>query len=53
MIGAQLKAWRERREFSKAEAARQVGVSRNSWIAYEAGRRPVPKTVELAICAVK
>ena len=46
-------AWRARLGVSKSEAARVLGLSRNSVIAYETGRRPLPRHVALACAAVE
>ena len=46
-------AWRSRLGLSKSEAARILGLSRNSVIAYETGRRPLPRHVALACAAVE
>jgi len=46
-------AWRNRLGLSKSEAARVLGLSRNSVIAYETGRRPLPRHVALACAAVE
>ncbi len=40
--------WRARFGWSKAEAARRLGLSRNSVIDYEAGKIRIPRYVELA-----
>ena len=46
-------AWRARLGLSKSEAAQVLGLSRNSVIAYETGRRPLPRHVALACAAVE
>lgn len=47
-----LTAWRERMGYSKAEAAREVGCSRNAWAAWEDGKSPVPRYIGLACAAL-
>jgi Helix-turn-helix domain len=42
MTPADLKAWRTRLKWSKAEASRQLGISPNGYAGYEAGRGPFP-----------
>ena len=39
MTPARLKQWREARGWSVARAARECGISRNTWTAWEAGRQ--------------
>ena len=45
-------AWRSRLGFSKSEAARRLGLSRNSIIAYENGTAEIPLHVALACAAI-
>jgi DNA-binding XRE family transcriptional regulator len=45
-------AWRARLGFSKSEAARRLGLSRNSIIDYEAGKARIPVHVALACAAL-
>ena len=52
MTAASLAAWRLSLGFSKSEAARQLGLSRNGYAALEAGRRPIPLYVALACAAL-
>lgn len=53
MTGDQLKAWRSARKISQVDLGRRLGISRESMIRYEAsGTDPVPKQLELAICAL-
>ena len=52
MTPTSLLAWRRRRGLGKAAAAAALGVSRNSYAAYEAGRAPIPFTVALACAAL-
>ncbi len=48
----QLIAWRDRLGFNKAEAARRLGIARNSLAAYEAGAQTVPIYIALACAAL-
>ena len=43
-----LASWRARMKWSKAKAARELGISRNSYSAYETGAAPIPVAVLLA-----
>ena len=53
MTGDQLKAWRSARKISQADLGRRLGISRESMIRHESsGTEPVPKQIELAICAL-
>jgi len=52
MTPENLKAWRARRKWSKAEAARQLGISTNAYSYYESGRWPIKKIVALACAAI-
>ena len=52
MTPASFAAWRERLGFSKSDAARRLGLSRNSIIAYETGASPIPLHVALACAAI-
>ena len=57
MTPASLIAWRTRLGYSKAKAARELGLSRNAYWGYEAGRwngkaRTIPKYVALACAAL-
>ena len=52
MTPESLLAWRERLKLSRTEAARRLGLARNTYRAYEAGKRPVPETVALACAAI-
>jgi len=54
MTPDRLTKWRVSRGLSKAAACRLTGIgSVNSWRAYEAGTRPIPLTLALAIAAVQ
>lgn len=52
MTAESLKAWRERLHFSKTQAARELGCSRQSIYDWEAGTYPVPRYIELAAAAI-
>ena len=52
MTAAGLKAWRERLKFSKTQAARELGCSRQSIYEWESGRSPVPRYITLACAAL-
>lgn len=52
MTPESLIAWRTRLGLKKAGAARALGVSRNSYAAYEDGARPIPRYVALACAAI-
>lgn len=45
-------AWRHRMGWNKAEAARRLGLSRNSYCAYENDEQPAPLYVRLACAAL-
>jgi hypothetical protein len=45
---AWLRAWRDERDMTQAEAAAALGVSPRMWRYYEAGTHLLPKTVRLA-----
>lgn len=51
MLPASLIAWRERLNWSAAEAARQLGLARNTYMAYEKGRK-IPLSVAYACAAI-
>jgi transcriptional regulator with XRE-family HTH domain len=53
MTPESLKAWRSRRVWSQANAARQLGLSANGYSAYETGKRPIPRHVEFACMAIE
>ena len=48
MTASELTAWRARLGWTKSEASAQLGISPNSYFAYEVGRKRVPRVVELA-----
>lgn len=52
MTPASLIAWRKRQCWTAAEAARQLGLARNTYMAYEAGTHPIPLYVALACQAL-
>ena len=45
--------WRERMDWNKSEACRQLGISRNTWDMYENGRQPMPTYIALACEALE
>ncbi len=52
MTAISFAAWRARLGFTKADAARRLGLSRNSVQAYEQGTSPIPLHVALACAAL-
>ena len=52
MTSENLKAWRERLKWSKAKAARELGLARGTYIGHETGAIPIRRTVELACAAL-
>ncbi len=52
MTPASFASWRARLGFTKADAARRLGLSRNSVQAYEEGTSPIPLHVALACAAI-
>jgi transcriptional regulator with XRE-family HTH domain len=52
MTPESLIAWRARRNWSKAEAARQLGISPNAYLYYERGKWPIKKWLALACAAL-
>ena len=52
MTSENLKGWRERLHWSKARAARELGLSRTTYIGHESGEIPIRRTVELACAAL-
>lgn len=59
MTPESLRAWRARMRWSQSAAARELGLSRMGYSAYEAGAplkgeaaRSIPKTVALACAAI-
>ncbi len=52
MTPASLTAWRARLKWTKLRAAKELGISRQSYADYEAGLRPIPHVVALACAAI-
>jgi DNA-binding XRE family transcriptional regulator len=52
MTPATLAAWRTRLGFNKTEAAKALGLSRNGYDYYEAGRSRIPLHIALACAAI-
>jgi transcriptional regulator with XRE-family HTH domain len=52
MAPASFTAWRERLHFSKSDAARALGVSRNWIIKFETGDSVIPDHIALATAAI-
>jgi len=52
MTPDEITAWRHGLNLSKREASVLLGCSRNSFYAYETGRRPIPRKLVLAMQAV-
>jgi transcriptional regulator with XRE-family HTH domain len=48
MAPHELKAWRERNKITQQDAADALDISRRSFLAYEQGETPIPRTVEYA-----
>lgn len=53
MSPAQLTGWRQQMGWSRAEAARQLGISPRSLYNYEEGKRKIPEPVALACEALE
>ena len=53
MTAAAFRRWRERRAYTLEGAARALGISRRMAAYYEAGERPIPRTVALATQALE
>lgn len=53
MSATDLFVWRDRLGWSIAEALRQLGLSRNTYVAYERGTAVVPRHVMLACMALE
>lgn len=53
MTAAAFRRWRERNSYTVAAAARALGISRRMAAYYEAGERPIPRTVMLATQALE
>ena len=52
MTSENLKAWRERLHWSKAKAARELGLSRTTYIGHEIGKITIRRPVALACAAL-
>ena len=52
MAPEEITAWRNTLHLSKVAASALLGCSRNSLIAYESGKRPLPRKLMLAMQAV-
>lgn len=52
MTPASFLAWRKRLGLTKIEAARRLGVGRNTIAAYEAGRTPIPRHIAILCHAI-
>ncbi len=52
MTPASFLAWRKRLGLTKIEAARRLGVGRNTILAYETGKATIPLYVALACAAL-
>jgi DNA-binding XRE family transcriptional regulator len=52
MTAEAITAWRERLGFNRSEAARALGVARNTYAAYEAGTVRIPLYIALACAAI-
>ena len=44
--------WRARFDYSQRQAADAIGCSRGAWAGWEAGKKPVPKYISLALAAL-
>ena len=53
MTAAAFRHWRERKAYTLEGAARALGISRRMAAYYEAGERPIPRTVALATQALE
>jgi hypothetical protein len=53
MTAAAFRRWRERKAYTLEGAARALGISRRMAAYYEAGERPIPRTVALATQALE
>lgn len=53
MEAADILAWRSRQGWSIADALRQLGLSRNTYVAYERGTMSIPRYVALACVALE
>ena len=53
MTDDEFKAWREKRQWSRVEAASALGRSKRQIEAYERGEAKIPLVVELAVKALR
>lgn len=53
MKSADLRAWRTRMRYSKAQAARELGIARRSLFTYESGDEELPRYIGLACAALE
>lgn len=53
MTAESFTAWRDRLGFSKADAARELGLSRNTIIKFENGGAEIPRHIALACAAIE
>lgn len=52
MTPDELIQWRTSVALSKRQAAEALGLARNTFRAYETGKQPIPRYIELAVKAV-
>lgn len=52
MTPDELIQWRTSIALSKREAAEALGLARNTFRAYETGKQPIPRYIELAVKAL-
>lgn len=52
MTPDELIQWRTSVALSKRQAAETLGLARNTFRAYETGKQPIPKYIELAVTAL-
>jgi|SanBayMetagenome_1026888.scaffolds.fasta_scaffold38614_2 DNA-binding XRE family transcriptional regulator len=52
MTPDELIQWRTSIALSKRQAAEALGLARNTFRAYETGKQPIPRYIELAVRAV-
>jgi len=53
MTPDELVKWRNSIAFSKRQAAEALGLSRMTFRAYETGKQPIPRYIELAVRAIQ
>ena len=53
MTPDELIQWRTSIALSKSQAAETLGLARNTFRAYETGKQPIPRYIELAVMAVQ